>query len=123
LRCARCHHVANCPSRIASHRSHSAFTSLSFTYQIMQITVRYFASVREQLGASEVCAWPADQVAPAPQTVGDLRTWLTQRSVAHAQALDAGKALRTAFNQTLCGADQVLADGAEVAFFPPVTGG
>jgi molybdopterin synthase sulfur carrier subunit len=89
----------------------------------MKITVRYFASVREQLGASEACSWQADALADAPRTVGDLRAWLTQRSTAHAQALGASKALRMAFNQTLCGADQALADGAEVAFFPPVTGG
>jgi molybdopterin synthase sulfur carrier subunit len=28
-----------------------------------------------------------------------------------------------ACNQQMCGADTALADGAEVAFFPPVTGG
>jgi molybdopterin synthase sulfur carrier subunit len=28
-----------------------------------------------------------------------------------------------AYNQVMCGADTALADGAEVAFFPPVTGG
>jgi molybdopterin synthase sulfur carrier subunit len=28
-----------------------------------------------------------------------------------------------ACNQVMCGADSPVADGAEVAFFPPVTGG
>jgi molybdopterin synthase sulfur carrier subunit len=89
----------------------------------MQITIRYFASVREQLGASEALVWGGPGADTAPRTVGELHAWLVQRSATHAHALDAGKGLRMAFNQTLCGADQALADGAEVAFFPPVTGG
>ncbi|MGC4061638.1 MAG: MoaD/ThiS family protein [Aquabacterium sp.] len=87
----------------------------------MRIQVRYFASVREQLGAGEPVTLPdADD---APCTVGQLRAWLAGQSPAHAAALDQTKGLRMAFNQTLCAPDQALADGAEVAFFPPVTGG
>jgi molybdopterin synthase sulfur carrier subunit len=89
----------------------------------MKITVRYFASVREQLGASETLELDAAELASAPRTVGELRAWLAGRSGAHAAALDATKSLRTAFNQTLCAPEQALSDGAEVAFFPPVTGG
>jgi molybdopterin synthase sulfur carrier subunit len=89
----------------------------------MKITVRYFASVREQLGASESLTWDDADMAGAPRTVAQLRAWLVQRSPAHAEALDAGKGLRMAFNQALCEPQQALADGAEVAFFPPVTGG
>lgn len=85
----------------------------------MSITVRYFAAVREQLGPSETVAW-SDTSA---RTVGELRQWLIGRSAAHAAALDPAKGLRTAYDQTLCEADQPLMDGAEVAFFPPVTGG
>lgn len=85
----------------------------------MSITVRYFAAVREQLGPSEILSW-ADTGA---HTVGELRQWLIGRSAAHAAALDLGKGLRTACNQTLCSADQAVQDGDEVAFFPPVTGG
>ena len=55
--------------------------------------------------------------------MGELRQWLIGRSPAHAAALDLGKGLRTACNQTLCNAEQALQDGDEVAFFPPVTGG
>lgn len=103
----------------------------------MKIQVRYFASVREQLGAGEQVTLPeaaahaANDAAGgiptpgqhAPKTVGQLREWLTLQSPEHAAALTPSKGLRTAFNQTLCSADQALADGAEVAFFPPVTGG
>lgn len=85
----------------------------------MSLTIRYFAAVREQLGSSETVAWSDT---PA-RTVGELRQWLIQRSPAHAAALDMAKGLRMAYNQTLCAAEQALADGGEVAFFPPVTGG
>lgn len=85
----------------------------------MSLTIRYFASVREQLGRAESVGW--DET-PA-RTVGDLREWLRSRSPAHAAALDVSKGLRAACNQTLCAADQALHDGDEVAFFPPVTGG
>ena len=67
----------------------------------MSITVRYFAAVREQLGPSEILSW-ADTGA---HTVGELRQWMIGRSAAHAAALDLGKGLRTACNQTLCSAD------------------
>jgi sulfur-carrier protein len=33
------------------------------------------------------------------------------------------KAVRAALNQTMCADDAALIEGAEVAFFPPVTGG
>lgn len=89
----------------------------------MKILVRYFASVREKLGERESLDLSDCGAQTMPRTVGDLHTWLTQRSPEHAAALDEHKGLRTAFNQTLCTADQRLSDGAEVAFFPPVTGG
>lgn len=85
----------------------------------MPVTIRYFAAVREKLGAQEsVCL----SETPA-RTVGELHTWLLTRSPEHARALDPDRGLRTACNQTLCDADQPLADGDELAFFPPVTGG
>lgn len=85
----------------------------------MPLTIRYFAAVRERLGAEESIAL-ADTPA---RTVGELHAWLLSRSPAHAQALDPDRGLRTACNQALCDADQPLGEGDEVAFFPPVTGG
>lgn len=88
----------------------------------MKITVRYFAQVREKLGPGEELHWPAG--APdMPATVGELRQWLARRSPAHAQALDIALPLRAACNQLMCSAQEPLPDGAEIAFFPPVTGG
>lgn len=84
----------------------------------MAVTVKFFASVREALGASsETLDVPA-----GVGTVGDLRAHLAARDDVWQQALG-NPALRMACNQVMCGADTALADGAEVAFFPPVTGG
>ena len=60
---------------------------------------------------------------PAGATVSSLRDRLIERSPNHAAALARGKALRCALNQTLCEESTVVVEGAEVAFFPPVTGG
>ena len=83
----------------------------------MRLTVRYFASIREALGATETIDAPEDS------TVGAIRDALIARGGAHATALARGKALRTALNQVLCDENTVVADGSELAFFPPVTGG
>jgi len=88
----------------------------------MRITVKYFARVRESLGPGEDLAFPEGQAA-TPATVGALREWLAARSSTHAAALGPQQALRTALDQAMCGPHEPLCDGAEVAFFPPVTGG
>jgi molybdopterin synthase sulfur carrier subunit len=85
----------------------------------MRIHLKFFASVRETVGTGgETIDVPADVT-----TVGALRALLIARGEPWAQALAEGRALRMACNQRMCGADTVLAEGAEVAFFPPVTGG
>ena len=83
----------------------------------MSITVRYFASLREALGSSETVDWRQDL------TLGMLRDELLARGEPHAAALARGRALRCALNQQLSNEDALIPDGAEVAFFPPVTGG
>jgi molybdopterin synthase sulfur carrier subunit len=42
---------------------------------------------------------------------------------AHARALAPGRAVRVAIDQALAAESAPLHEGAEVAFFPPVTGG
>ncbi|MBJ7311200.1 molybdopterin converting factor subunit 1 [Rugamonas sp. CCM 8940] len=85
----------------------------------MNITLRFFASVREALGTStETLALP-DGVA----TVGQVRAHLIGRGEPWATALGQGRALRMARNQVMCDADSVVGEGCELAFFPPVTGG
>lgn len=88
----------------------------------MKLTVRYFARVREVLGPVEHWTWSAD-AADTPQTVGDLRAWLVRQSEAHAQVLAPDQGLRAAMDQAMCEGNHPLHDDAEVAFFPPVTGG
>ena len=82
-----------------------------------QITVRYFASIREAVGQG------SEPVHTAAATLGDLRDELIARGGAYASSLARGKAVRMALNQLLCDDAAALVDGAEVAFFPPVTGG
>lgn len=83
----------------------------------MKIQMRYFASLREALGGTE-----SVEVA-ATCTVAALRDQLIARGEPHASALGRGRVLRAALNQTLCDESTLLEDGAELAFFPPVTGG
>jgi sulfur-carrier protein len=83
----------------------------------MNLTVRYFASIREAVGcSSEALDTPAASLA-------ELRAELISRGGAYAEALAQGRAVRMALNQDLCEATAALSEGCEVAFFPPVTGG
>jgi sulfur-carrier protein len=83
----------------------------------MKVEVRYFASVREALG-------PAEQVDVEPEaSVGSLRDSLAARGGRHAEALGRQRVLRSARNRVLCAEAEILGEGDEVGFFPPVTGG
>ena len=83
------------------------------------ITLLYFARLREALGAgSELLALP-----PTVRTLNALRGHLAQRGGAWEKEMAEGRNLRAAVNQAVATADAPIADGDEVAFFPPVTGG
>lgn len=85
----------------------------------MHINLRFFASVREALGAShETIVLPSGVT-----TVADVRNLLIARGGVWADTLGEGRTLRMAYNQQMCDPATALADGGEVAFFPPVTGG
>jgi molybdopterin synthase sulfur carrier subunit len=83
----------------------------------MRVQVRYFASLREALGANETVD------VPAGATLASLRDSLLARGGEHARCLARGRAVRCALDQVMVDEDAALHDGAEVAFFPPVTGG
>ena len=83
----------------------------------MKVQLRYFASLREALGAQE-----AIEVASGT-TLGALRDQLIARGGEHARCLARGRAVRAALDQLMADDTAPLRDGAEVAFFPPVTGG
>jgi molybdopterin synthase sulfur carrier subunit len=48
---------------------------------------------------------------------------LIEKGVPYSEVLARGKSVRAAFNQVMTDESTQLTDGAEVAFFPPVTGG
>jgi molybdopterin synthase sulfur carrier subunit len=83
------------------------------------IRVCYFASLREQLGlAEEPLTLPADVA-----DVAGLRAALRDRGGVWTEAMAESRPVLCAVNQVMARPDQRLADGDEVAFFPPVTGG
>jgi len=83
----------------------------------MNITVKYFASIRETVGVS------AESVVTTAATLAALRDELLARGGVWAESLARGRAVRMALNQVMSDESATLLDGAEVAFFPPVTGG
>ncbi|MBU3601908.1 molybdopterin converting factor subunit 1 [Polynucleobacter sp. AM-25C3] len=85
----------------------------------MKLELRFFASLREGLGLSgESIAAPAEV-----KTIAELRAHLIQRGNPWAEVLASGKVIRCALNQEMVNESTPLVEGAEVAFFPPVTGG
>ncbi|MDR2308629.1 MAG: MoaD/ThiS family protein [Paucimonas sp.] len=82
------------------------------------IRVSYFARYRELLGRDgETLAWD-----PALGSLRALRAQLVARGEPWARTLGQANLL-CARNQDLCGLDEPLEDGDDIAFFPPVTGG
>ena len=77
----------------------------------MSVTVRYFASLREQVGRAE-------QQLPHAAGMTVHGVW----SAANGD-LPLPENVLVAVNQDYARRDQDVADGDEVAFFPPVTGG
>ena len=83
----------------------------------MKIQLRYFASIREAVGTG------SEPLDTAAGTLTDLRDELIARGGGYAEALARGRAGRVSLNQTMTDEAAALSEGAEVAFFPPVTGG
>jgi sulfur-carrier protein len=83
----------------------------------MKVQIKYFASIREAIGRS------GEEWETAAATLAQLRAELAARGGAYAEALAPGRALRMALNQVMADEATALVEGAEVAFFPPVTGG
>ncbi len=81
--------------------------------------VRYFAWLRARIGRAE-------EEIPLPPEVGDvaaLLDWLVGRGGSYEAALANRGAIRVAVNKEYVGFSHPLAEGDEVALFPPVTGG
>lgn len=83
----------------------------------MQLTLRFFASIRESIGHG------SETFTTTALDVTGLRDALIARGAPYASALARGRSVRIAVDQQMCDESTPLRDGAEVAFFPPVTGG
>jgi molybdopterin synthase sulfur carrier subunit len=79
--------------------------------------VLYFAWLRERIGL------PFEVVSTGADDVAGLVAELAARSEAHALAFSDMRAVRVALDQELSDMSAPLAGVAEVAFFPPMTGG
>lgn len=77
----------------------------------MKVQVRFFAQLREQLGLDDLTLELS-----APVNVADVWEQATAGAERPANVL-------AAINMEYVDAEAVVADGDEVAFFPPVTGG
>ncbi|MCG6199925.1 molybdopterin converting factor subunit 1 [Psychromonas antarctica] len=81
------------------------------------IKVLFFASLRDQLGISEL-QLPCEANPDTNSLLDNLKAQDQHWSKALKQ-----KQLMVAVNQTIATSNCLLQDGDEVAFFPPVTGG
>jgi molybdopterin synthase sulfur carrier subunit len=85
----------------------------------VKLTVLYFARLREAVQRErEQVDLPARDA-----TVAELRAWLVARGEPWSSAFAEVRRLRAAVDQDMAQDSTPLHDGAEVAFFPPVTGG
>ncbi|MCQ4160600.1 molybdopterin converting factor subunit 1 [Roseomonas sp. GC11] len=85
----------------------------------MAVQILYFAWVRQKAGTG------AERL-DLPEGVTDvagLMAHLATRSPGHAAAFAQARQIRAAVNQEFRPPSHPVADGDEVAFFPPVTGG
>ena len=82
----------------------------------MQVTIKYFASIREAVGQA------SEQRETAATHLAGLRDELLAAGPAYA-CLGRGRAVRMALGLVMSDESTALVEGCEVAFFPPVTGG
>jgi molybdopterin synthase sulfur carrier subunit len=82
----------------------------------MKLKIRYFASLREAIGFS------LEELDSAAVTVGEVRDELLAKGGVYV-CLERNRSVRMALNQVMVNEDAKIQDNAELAFFPPVTGG
>ena len=85
----------------------------------MKVRVLYFAALRERVGRSEETVDVPNDV----NRVDELRRWLAARGEPWATAFAETRRVRAAVDQSMATESAELHENAEVAFFPPVTGG
>jgi len=85
----------------------------------VKVHVLYFAALRERVGRSGESVEVPDDV----RSVGELQRWLAARGERWTAAFAETRRVRAAVDQSMAGEGAQLHEDAEVAFFPPVTGG
>ena len=75
----------------------------------MQVTIYYFAYLREKRGLTE-----EQRTLSSPQSVGELFQSIFQMPM---------QGIRFSINQEFVSSSQMIEDGDEIAFLPPVGGG
>lgn len=83
------------------------------------LKILYFAWLRERTRVAEETV----SVPGSVSNVGALVDWLSARGPGHRAAFANRRTVRCAVNQDFADPATPVADGDEVAFFPPVTGG
>ena len=81
--------------------------------------VRYFAWVRERVGKPEEDI----ELPSGVGTVGELMAWLSSRGEEYAYAFENPRVIRAAIDRVHVKPETKLSGAAEIAFFPPMTGG
>ena len=81
--------------------------------------IRYFAWVRERIGKPDEDL----EVPKSVTTVGELVAWLSTRGEEYAYAFENPKVVRAAIDKVHVKPQALIAGAAEIAFFPPMTGG
>lgn len=79
----------------------------------------YFARVREAIGFDA----EERELPPEVSTVGECVAWLAGQGANYATAFADPSRLRFALDQQMVWEETLLEDAAELAVFPPVTGG
>ena len=85
--------------------------------QTITVNILYFAQLREAVNAAEESL----QLPAHIGTVAQLKEQLAQRNAQWQKAFS--QTVLCAVNQTVALDEQVIQNGDEIAFFPPVTGG
>jgi molybdopterin synthase sulfur carrier subunit len=85
----------------------------------MKVKLLYFARLREALGVDREEIELPEHV----RDVASLAAWLRSREDAFDKALAPASQVRVAVDHEMAEPRTPISDGAEIAFFPPVTGG
>lgn len=86
----------------------------------MKINILFFASVREMFNTHKKDV----EILDSENSPNKLLYFLSKREGGSwIRLLNEKDSIRVAINQELCNWDDLLNDGDELAFFPPITGG